>query len=125
MYVLDSQDVVHSLTAIQTQADAEAYAVVAAAKADATRLKIHAEAQAEATRLTAEAEAEAIRTKAAADAAVVDQFAREMQLKRLDVSRVKAYGNKTVFVSGESTSAAMGNALAIGMAAGMGNDARK
>ncbi|KAF5387063.1 hypothetical protein D9615_001790 [Tricholomella constricta] len=108
-----------------TQADAEAYKIVAAAKAQAQRTKIEAEAQAEATRLAAEAEAEAIRIKAVADAQVVDQFAREMELRRMEVSRVKAYGSKTVFVPTEGPGAQMGNAMAIGMAAGMGADARR
>ncbi|KAK7043702.1 hypothetical protein VNI00_008313 [Paramarasmius palmivorus] len=103
-----------------TQADAEAYSVVAAAKAQAQRVRIEAEAQAEATKLSAEAEAEAIRIKARADQEIVDQFAREMQLRRLDVSKVKAYGSKTIFVPTEGPGAHMGNALAIGMASGMG-----
>ncbi|KAF8061467.1 hypothetical protein FPV67DRAFT_1673110 [Lyophyllum atratum] len=108
-----------------TQADAEAYKIVAAAKAQAQRTKIEAEAQAEATRLAAEAEAEAVRIKAQADAQVVDQFAREMELRRMEVSRVRAYGAKTVFVPAEGPGAQMGNAMAIGMAAGMGADARR
>jgi len=108
-----------------TQADAEAYSVVAAAKAQAQRLKIEAEAQAEATRLAAEAEARAIRIKADADGQVVDQFAREMELRRMEVTRVRAYGSKTIFVPAEGPGAQMGNAMAIGMAAGMGADARR
>ncbi|KAG5645831.1 hypothetical protein DXG03_005172 [Asterophora parasitica] len=108
-----------------TQADAEAYKIVTAAKAQAQRTKIEAEAQAEATRLAAEAEAEATRIKAQADAQVVDQFAREMELRRVEVSRVRAYGSKTVFVPAEGPGAHMGNAMALGMAAGMGADARK
>ncbi|KAF8212489.1 hypothetical protein K438DRAFT_1567476 [Mycena galopus ATCC 62051] len=106
-------------------ADAEAYSVVAAAKAQAERTKIEAEAHAEATRLAAQADAEAIRIKADADAKVVDQFAREMELRRMEVTRVKAYGSKTVFVPAEGPGAQMGNAMAMGMAAGMGADARK
>ncbi|KAF8831534.1 hypothetical protein HHX47_DHR1000755 [Lentinula edodes] len=81
-----------------TQADSEAYSVVAAAKAQAQRTRIEAEAQAEATRLAAQADAEAIRIKAAADAQVSDQFAREMELRRMEVTKVRAYGAKTVFV---------------------------
>jgi regulator of protease activity HflC (stomatin/prohibitin superfamily) len=107
-----------------TQSDAEAYSVVAAAKAQAQRLKIEAAAQAEATRLAAEAEAGAIRIKAEADAQVVDQFAREMELRRVEVSRVRAFGNKTVFVPTEGPGAQLGNAMATGMAAGMGADRR-
>ncbi|KAL0566157.1 hypothetical protein V5O48_015863 [Marasmius crinis-equi] len=105
-----------------TQADAEAYSIVAAAKAQAERVKIDASAQAEATKLAAEAEAEAIRIKAAADGQVADQFAREMQLRRLDVAKVKAYGSKTIFVPTDGTGAQMGQALAMGMAAGLGSN---
>ncbi|KAF9533426.1 hypothetical protein CPB83DRAFT_845240 [Crepidotus variabilis] len=103
-----------------TQADADAYRVIAAAKAQAQRLRIEAEAQAEATRLAAEADAEAIRIKAKADAEVTDQFAREMELRRVDVSRISAYGNKAVFVPSDSAGVQMGNAMAMGMAASMG-----
>lgn len=108
-----------------TQSDAEAYSVVAAAKAQAQRLKIEAEAQAEATRLAAHAEAEAIRIKAEADSRVIDQFAREMELRRVEVSRVRAFGSKTVFVPTEGPGAQIGNAMAMGMAAGMGADRRQ
>ncbi|EEB99134.1 hypothetical protein MPER_01243, partial [Moniliophthora perniciosa FA553] len=103
-----------------TQADAEAYQIITNAKAQAQRVRIEAEAQAEATKLAAEAEAEAIRIKARADQGIVDQFAREMQLRRLEVSKVKSYGSKTIFVPTEGLGAQMGNALAIGMASGMG-----
>lgn len=106
--------------AANTQADAEAYRVIAAAKAQAERIKIEAEAQAEATRMQAEAEAEAIQIKAKADALVVDTFAREMELRRQEVARIKAYGSKTVFVPTDSAGAQMGNALALGMAATLG-----
>lgn len=74
--------------------------------------------------MAAEADAEAIRIKAEADAKVVDQFAREMELRRMEVTRVKAYGHKTVFAPAE-TGAQMGNAMAMGMAAGLGADARR
>jgi regulator of protease activity HflC (stomatin/prohibitin superfamily) len=104
----------------QTQADSEAYGVVAAAKAQAERTKIEAEAQAEATRLMAEAEAEAVRIKAEADAKVIDQFAREMELRRVEVQRVGAFGNKTVFVPSDGPGAVMGSTMAMGLAAGMG-----
>jgi regulator of protease activity HflC (stomatin/prohibitin superfamily) len=106
--------------AANTQADADAYRVIAAAKAQAQKLRIEAEAQAEATRLAAEADAGAIRLKAQADAEVVDQFAREMELRRIEVARVQAFGSKTVFVPSESAGAQMGNAMALGMAASMG-----
>ncbi|KAJ7135020.1 hypothetical protein C8R43DRAFT_1021950 [Mycena crocata] len=106
-------------------ADSEAYSVVAAAKAQAEKTKIEAEAQAQATRMAAEADSEAIRIKADADGKVVDSFAREMELRRMEVTRVRAYGNKTVFVPTEGPGAQMGNAMAIGMSAGMGADARR
>ncbi|OBZ67929.1 hypothetical protein A0H81_12164 [Grifola frondosa] len=108
-----------------TKSDTEAYSVVAAAKAQAQRLQIEAEAQAHATRLAAEAEAEAVRIKAAADAQVLDQFAREMELRRMEVARVKAFGANTVFVPTDGLGAQMGGALATGLAAGMGAGARK
>ncbi|KAF8553419.1 hypothetical protein OG21DRAFT_1497744 [Imleria badia] len=108
-----------------TQADSEAYSVIAAAKAQAERTKIEALAQAEAIRLTAEAEAEAIRIKAAADGAVVDQFAREMGMRRVEVSRIQAFGDRTVFVPSDGPGNQMGTAMAMGMAAAMGSDARK
>jgi uncharacterized membrane protein YqiK len=107
-----------------TQADAQAYGIVAAAKAQAQRTKIEAEAQAEATRLAAEADAQAIRIKAQADTEVVDQFAREMQQRRIEVARVKAYGSRTVFAPSEGAGAQMGNVMAMGLAAGLGADAR-
>lgn len=106
--------------AANTQADAEAYRVIAAAKAQAQRIKIEAEAQAEATKMQAEAEAQAIQIKAKADTLVVDAFAREMEFRRLEVSRVKAYGSKTVFVPTDGAGAQMGGALALGLAASMG-----
>ncbi|KIJ08381.1 hypothetical protein PAXINDRAFT_172956 [Paxillus involutus ATCC 200175] len=108
-----------------TQADSEAYSVIAAAKAEAERTKIEALAQAEAIRLTAKADAEAIRIKATADAEVVDQFAREMEMRRVEVSRIQAFGNKAVFVPSDGPGSQMGGAMAIGMAAAMGNGARK
>lgn len=43
-----------------------------------------------------------------------------MELRRMDVARVKAFGSKTVFVPSEGPGAQMGNAMAIGMAATMG-----
>jgi uncharacterized membrane protein YqiK len=88
-------------------------------------LKIEALAQAEATRLAAEAEAQAIRVKAEADALVVDHFAREMELKRLEVQRVRAFGSKTVFVPTDGLGGQIGNALAVGLAASTGADAAR
>jgi regulator of protease activity HflC (stomatin/prohibitin superfamily) len=111
--------------AANTQADAEAYRVIASAKAQAQKLKIEAEAEAEATRMAAEAEASAIRIKAQANAEVNDQFAREMELRRMEVNRIKAFGSKTVFVPSDSTGAQMGNAMAMGMAASLGAQASK
>ena len=75
--------------------------------------------------MAAEAEAEAIRLRAAADAAVVDHFAREMELRRTEVSRVQAFGDKAVFVPTDGLGAQMGSAMAVGMAAGIGADGRK
>ncbi|KAL6302729.1 band 7 domain-containing protein [Sparassis latifolia] len=108
-----------------TISDSEAYSVIAVAKAEAQRVQIEAQAQAHATRLAAQAEAEATRLRAAADAAVLDQFAREMGLRRLDVARVAAFGDRTVFVPTEGMGAQMGGALAAGMAAGMGAEAKR
>ncbi|KAJ7752097.1 hypothetical protein B0H16DRAFT_1547425 [Mycena metata] len=105
-------------------ADAEAYTVVTQARAQAERTKIEAEAHAQATRMAAEADAEAIRIKAEADTKVVDQFAREMEARRMEVTRVKAFGSKTVFVPTEGGGAQMGQAMQLGMAAGMGANAR-
>lgn len=99
--------------------------MVTAAKAQAQKLEIEAEAQAKATRLAAEADAEAIRIKAEADTKVMDQFAREMELRRMEVARVKAFGSRTVFVPTEGIGAQMGTSMITGMAAGMGADARK
>jgi regulator of protease activity HflC (stomatin/prohibitin superfamily) len=93
--------------------------VVAAAKAQAQRTQIDAEAQAQATRIQAEVEAEAIRIKAVAAASVDDPFAREMEMRRLDVLRVKAFGNKTVFIPNESSSIGGSIASGLGMAAGL------
>ena len=111
--------------AANTQADAQAYSVVAAAKASAQRTKIEAEAQAEATRLAAEADAQAIKIKAHADAQVIDRFAREMEMRRLEVLRIQAYGPKTVFVPNEGAGAHMGDVMAMGLAAGLGADASR
>ncbi|KAG1869672.1 hypothetical protein C8R48DRAFT_96699 [Suillus tomentosus] len=103
------------------QADSEAYSVIAAAKAQAERTKIEALAEAEAIRLTAEADAQAVSIRAAADAKVTDQFARGMEMRRVEVTRVQAFGNKTVFVPTDGTGVQMGNAMAVDMAAGMAN----
>jgi len=100
--------------AANTTADAEAYNVIAAAKA-----------RAEAQIIEANAEAEAIRIKSAADSHVSDQYAREMGLRRIEVDKVRAYGPKTIFVPTETAGAQMGQAMAMGMAAGIGSEARK
>jgi regulator of protease activity HflC (stomatin/prohibitin superfamily) len=68
--------------------------VVTAAKAQAESTRIAAEAQAEATILAAKADADAIRQRALADLEVTDGFAREMEMRRVEVSRVKAFGHK-------------------------------
>jgi uncharacterized membrane protein YqiK len=103
-----------------SKADAEAYQIVAAAKAQAQRLRIEAEAHAEATRLNADAEAGAIRIRAEADAAITDLFAREMQMRRIEVTKVQAYGSKTVFAPLEGAGSQLGNSMAAGLAAGLG-----
>ncbi|EJD52128.1 hypothetical protein AURDEDRAFT_111592 [Auricularia subglabra TFB-10046 SS5] len=107
-----------------TAADAQAYSVVTAAKAAAEALQIKAEAEAQATRLAAQADADAVKIKALADTGVTDEFAREMELRRVEVARVAAYGDKTVFVPTAEHGARAGDALAVGMAAGMGRDRR-
>lgn len=84
-------------------------------------MRIEAEAQAQATKLAAEAEAEAVRIKAAADAQVNNEFAREMEMRRIEVSRVKAFGSRTVFVPTDGLGAQMGSTMAVGMAAGLGS----
>ena len=75
----------------RTEADARAYSVVAKAKADAEALQIAAEAQAAATRMAALAEADAIRSRSQADQGVEDAFAREMSMRRVEVSKVQAF----------------------------------
>lgn len=101
---------------LQTEADARAYSVVAQAKADAESLGIKAQAQAEATRIAAQADADALRMKAEASAAVSDEFAREMERRRLEVQRVGAFGNRTVFVGDSVGAAAAGSNVAQGYA---------
>lgn len=100
-----------------TEADSTAYAVVAAAKAAAEATGIKAKAEAEATRIAALAEADAIRSRATADGEVQDSFAREMNARRLEVSRVQAFGNRAVFVP---TDAASGSGISSGLAMGLG-----
>ncbi|PVF96092.1 hypothetical protein CPB86DRAFT_816683 [Serendipita vermifera] len=109
----------------KTEADAKAYTVVAAAKADAEALKIQAEAQAEATKIAAAAEADAILSRGEADRGIVDGFAREMSKSRMEVRRVEAFGNRTVFVPTETSgNGGIGSAMAmgLGMAQGMGSN---
>ncbi|KLO19713.1 band 7 domain-containing protein [Schizopora paradoxa] len=105
--------------ALNTQADANAYQVVAAARAAAESTQIAAQAQAEATRLAAAAEADAIRTRAQADTEVLDEFARQIALQRIDVQRVSAFGSRTVFAP-IGPAEQMGNALAVGFASNVG-----
>ncbi len=114
----------------KTQADAEAYAIVANAKAVAQALQIDAEARAEATRMAAKADADAIQLKATADQGVTDDFARQMEMRRVEVQRVAAYGNKAIFVpmsgsEGNSGGSGISGALASGLAQGMGFDMAK
>ncbi|KAL6302736.1 band 7 domain-containing protein [Sparassis latifolia] len=103
-----------------TLADSRAYGVVAAARADAQKVEIEAEAGAKATRMAAEAEAEAVRLRARADAAVLDEFAREMEMRRVEVARVGAFGERAVFVPTDGLGAQLGGVMATGMAAGLG-----
>jgi len=106
-----------------TEADAEAYSTIAAAKAVAERTRLEAQAQAHATKLAAEAEAEAIRIKARADAEVVNTFSQEMSRRRQEIRRVAAFGNKAVFVPTESMGVAA--PMLAGMAASVGVDMKK
>jgi regulator of protease activity HflC (stomatin/prohibitin superfamily) len=100
-----------------TEADSTAYAVVAAAKAAAEAMGIKAKAEAEATRIAALAEADAIRSRSTADGEVQDGFAREMSARRIEVTRVQAFGNRAVFVP---TDAASGSGISSGLAMGLG-----
>jgi regulator of protease activity HflC (stomatin/prohibitin superfamily) len=107
----------------RTEAEAQAYAVVTKAKADAEALQIAAQAQAAATRMAAQAEADAIGSRSQADQGVQDAFAREMSMRRVEVSRVQAFGNRAVFVptdSGSGNTSGVGGALALGMGMAQG-----
>ncbi|KAM0751840.1 hypothetical protein T439DRAFT_300836 [Meredithblackwellia eburnea MCA 4105] len=88
----------------KTEADAQSYAIIAKAKAESEAIKVHAQAQAESVRINAMAEKEAIKLRSDADEGVTGPHARQTQLARIDVQRVSAYGNKTVFVPNESSS---------------------
>ncbi|KAJ7632403.1 hypothetical protein FB45DRAFT_1146284 [Roridomyces roridus] len=104
-------------------ADAEAYSVIAAARAQAEKTKIIAEADAEATRMAAAAEAEAVKTRSTIyQEFATDKFAQEMEMRRMEVSKVKAYGSKTVFVPSSEVGGQMSQAMSIGLAAGMGSE---
>ena len=93
--------------------------MVAAARAAAESTQIAAQAQAEATRMQARAEAEAMQVRAKADSDVLDEFARTIALQRVEVQRVNAYGNRTVFAPfGQAEQ--MSNALAVGFASNVG-----
>lgn len=107
----------------RTEADARAYTIVAKAKADGEALRIAAEAQAAATRMAAQAEADAIRSRAEADQGVEDVFAREMSMRRVEVSKVKAFGSRAVFVpteTGSGNASGLSSALALGMGMAQG-----
>ncbi|BGP37975.1 hypothetical protein JCM10449v2_001902 [Rhodotorula kratochvilovae] len=71
---------------LETEADAKACSVNANAR----------RAQAEAVEIAAQARAHAVRLEAVADAEVKAEQTRRMQLARIDVDRVAAYGNKAV-----------------------------
>lgn len=85
-------------------------------------MRIEAEAKATATRLAAEADAEATRTKARVDAEVTDMFAREMEMRRMEVARVRAFGNKVIFVPTDAAAPGVTGPMVAGMAAGIGSD---
>ncbi|KAG9082936.1 hypothetical protein FS749_006452 [Ceratobasidium sp. UAMH 11750] len=110
----------------RTEADALAYATITAAKAEAEALTIAAEARAAATKLQAQADAEAVSSRANADSSVGDSFAREMEVRRVDVERVRAFGSRAVFVpcetGGVSSGGSVGNALMTGMAMRLGHE---
>ncbi|KZV82858.1 hypothetical protein EXIGLDRAFT_729247 [Exidia glandulosa HHB12029] len=104
-----------------TLADSQAYAEIARAKAAAEALRIQSEAEAQAVRVRAAAESDAIRSRAQADGDVSDPWAREAALRRLEITRVSAFGNKAIFVPTADLAGRAGDALAVGMAAGMAN----
>ncbi|KAH7343770.1 hypothetical protein B0J17DRAFT_643884 [Rhizoctonia solani] len=109
----------------KTEAEALAYATTTAAKAQAEAVIIAAEAQAAAIKLQAQAEAEAVAARSNADSRVEDTFAREMEVRRVDVERVKAFGPRAVFVpceTGGVSGGSMNNALVTGMAMRLGHD---
>lgn len=45
-----------------------------------------------------------------------------MELRRMEVNKIHAYGSNTIFVPTDGPGAQMGQAMAVGMAAGMGRD---
>ena len=52
---------------------------------------------------------------------MLDQFAREMQMRRIDVQRIAAYGRRAVFVPSDTGMGGQAaSAMAVGLAAGMG-----
>ncbi|EUC57798.1 band 7 domain protein [Rhizoctonia solani AG-3 Rhs1AP] len=109
----------------KTEAEALAYATTTAAKAQAEAVIIAAEAQAAAIKLQAQAEADAVAARSNADSRVDDAFAREMEVRRVDVERVKAFGPRAVFVpceTGGVSGNSMSNALVTGMAMRLGHE---
>ena len=87
--------------------------------------RIAAASQAEAVKLAAEAQAEAVRIKARADAEVTDTFAREMEMRRVEVQRVEAFGERAVFVPTDGIGASAGGSMLTGLAAGLGADSAR
>ena len=87
-------------------------------------MQIEAEAQAQATRMAAEADAQVIKIKSDADKQVLDPFSREMELRRMEVTRIQAFGNKTIFVPNEASSSQMANLYQFGLATAMGAEGR-
>lgn len=56
---------------------------------------------------------------------MADAFAREMEVRRVDVERVRAFGSRAVFVPTETggvTGNTVNNALMTGMALRLGHD---
>ena len=51
---------------------------------------------------------------------MLDQFAREMELRRMEVARVQAFGSKTIFVPTEGLGGQLGDTMAKSLALGLG-----
>jgi len=78
--------------------------------------------------MAAKAESDAVLLKAKADAEVKDSFAREMGMRRVEIDRISAFGNNTIFVPtdassplGNSAVGGIGHAMSLGLANGLGS----